>query len=245
MQWEADDLNLTPDHEALRDLLVLGYNWEVEIYMIPTDENICHISLQYKILQQFAKYQRKDELLVVMYGGHGMLNENKEMSFSATKDNFCLRLDWAPIQKYLQANISDFLLILDCCHAGAVVSPAWSSTTAGSGRFEIMAACEEDQTADSIGPYVFTTLITKKLRRALKNGRTFSVEELYRELATSTFVERNRYVVIGESPDATEGEDDEAEGWEAANSGPIPRHKAVPKRRMRFPWKLARSLMLS
>ena len=80
LRWE-EDVFITPginngiqgEIDELERVFVHDYGFETEIYLIPSQDS--QRSLQRKIFTFQEKHDKREELLVVYYGGHGVLND--------------------------------------------------------------------------------------------------------------------------------------------------------------------------
>ena len=90
LRW-ADDVFITPslnngvqgEIDDLERIFVHNYGFETEIYLILSDDS--QQSLQRKIFLFQEAHNSKDELLMVYYGGHGILNKlNQSIGLSKT-----------------------------------------------------------------------------------------------------------------------------------------------------------------
>ena len=80
MRWE-DDVFIDPgvnngvqgEIDNLEQVFVNDYGFETELYLIPSQDS--QRSLQRKIFLLQEYHVSREELLVVYYGGHGVLND--------------------------------------------------------------------------------------------------------------------------------------------------------------------------
>lgn len=87
LRW-ADDVFINPglnngvqgEIDDLERILVHDYGFTTEIYLIPSDDS--QRSLQRKIFLFQEAHNSTDELLMVYYGGHGVLNKLNQSIWS-------------------------------------------------------------------------------------------------------------------------------------------------------------------
>jgi hypothetical protein len=83
LKWEDEDPNLPVSYEIsrLQDVFVNVYHFETEIWDIPDED--CHDKVNQKILD-FKRLgsNRKDDLKILYYGGHGKLTRNQSLAWT-------------------------------------------------------------------------------------------------------------------------------------------------------------------
>ena len=80
VRW-ADDVFIDPgvnngvqgEIDALEQVFIQDYGFQTELYLIPSENS--QRCLQRKIFNLQELHDSREELLVVYYGGHGVLNE--------------------------------------------------------------------------------------------------------------------------------------------------------------------------
>jgi len=80
LSWEDDDLGVIDEVNDLQDVFRQSYNYETEVWKIPGTRS--HNSLATRILQFLADYEARDSLLIVYYGGHGLMNDDRQCIWS-------------------------------------------------------------------------------------------------------------------------------------------------------------------
>ena len=77
---EDDDLGVIDEVTELQDVFRQSYNYETEEWKIPSNRS--HNALATKILQFLNDFEAKDSLLIVYYGGHGLMNDDRQCIWS-------------------------------------------------------------------------------------------------------------------------------------------------------------------
>ena len=80
LSWEDDDLGVIDEVNDLQDVFRQSYNYETEVWKIPGTRS--HNSLATRILQLLADHEARDSLLIVYYGGHGLMNDDRQCIWS-------------------------------------------------------------------------------------------------------------------------------------------------------------------
>ena len=80
LSWEDDNLGVADEIDELRDVFRNLYSFEAEEWKIPSKRS--HNSLAAKVLGFLDDYESKDNLLIVYYGGHGEMNDDRQCVWS-------------------------------------------------------------------------------------------------------------------------------------------------------------------
>lgn len=80
LSWEHDNLGVIDEVNNLQDVFRQNYNYETEVWQIPSTRS--HNTLATRILQYLADYEARDSLLIVYYGGHGLMNDDRQCIWS-------------------------------------------------------------------------------------------------------------------------------------------------------------------
>ena len=80
-------------------------------------------------------FEGRDSLLIVYYGGHGYMNDDRQCVWSCTGEAEAATIQWSGLQSTLEHAESDVLILLDCCAAASSISGS------GTGVTELIAAC--------------------------------------------------------------------------------------------------------
>ncbi|KAK0106231.1 hypothetical protein ONS96_003873 [Cadophora gregata f. sp. sojae] len=178
--WEDEDpkLPVSIEVQELRSLFQVLYDFDVEVWKIPAESS--HNELNRKILD-FVSFggDRKDDLKIVYYGGHGMLVHNRQLSWASRPDPEDPRyrsVKWNGIQHALEEAESDVLLLLDCCASGT--APGSLDGGHGHGVTELIAACGFNANANPVGPDSFTRALITELS-LLSRTPSFTIATLY------------------------------------------------------------------
>jgi hypothetical protein len=80
LRWEEDDLQVQAEIEDLQSLLRDIYGFSTETYLIPTKGS--HVKLMSKVLSFVEEHESGESLLIVYYGGHGLINKARQSTWS-------------------------------------------------------------------------------------------------------------------------------------------------------------------
>ena len=80
LSWEDDNLGVVDEVNELEDVFRRLYGFETEAWRIPSKRS--HNSLAAKIIGFLDDYESKDNLLIVYYGGHGEMNDDRQCVWS-------------------------------------------------------------------------------------------------------------------------------------------------------------------
>lgn len=177
LRWE-DDVFLKPgvnngvqgEIDRLERVFTNDYGFDTETYLIPSENS--QRSLQKKIFRFQDDHDRRSELLLVYYGGHGVLN-NLNQSIWAQGDG--PSVDWYSIQHLLENAVPDVAIFLDCCYAAS------ADRRSVDGTIEVLAACCRETTTIEISDWSFTSRLTEVLQDSRE--RPLTVAMLHAKLA--------------------------------------------------------------
>ncbi|KAK4238566.1 hypothetical protein C8A03DRAFT_14968 [Achaetomium macrosporum] len=173
LHWKSDDLFVLPELEDLEKCLREHYNYETDIFSIPSENS--HLELMLKIGDMVKQHESEDTLFVVYYGGHARIDESRQSTWCANRRPGSPWLQWSAIQTLLERSISDVLILLDCC-AGA----ASATFPTGQSITETISASSWDAIAPDPGRYSFTNALIEVLEEWRQ--RTFSAAMLHAEI---------------------------------------------------------------
>ncbi|EFX01597.1 hypothetical protein CMQ_8063 [Grosmannia clavigera kw1407] len=175
--WEVGvpSLPIEPEIIRLRDAFTDVFNFEVEMFQIPTSRS--HIMLSRKINDfVFLNDDSKDDLKIFYYGGHGKLTKSRELLFSNNLGHFGLKeetLTWSGIQSTLEKALSDVLILLDCGESGMV------RFGEGHGVTELVASCSYDAKTSGFGEASFTKALVTELKSLAISKLRFTASDLW------------------------------------------------------------------
>ncbi|CAM1510238.1 Fc.00g005730.m01.CDS01 [Cosmosporella sp. VM-42] len=168
VEWELDEL-----HKVFRDV----YGFSTEQFLIPTQNS--HRKLNHKALSFVEEHEREDMLLIVYYGGHGVINKARQSTWSCKRDKTYATVEWSAIQTLFEMAKCDVLLLLDCC-AGASAAPLTERPT---NIKETIAACGFETWTPRPGPQSFTNTLIEVLKE-WASQLPFSAAMLHSEILT-------------------------------------------------------------
>src|SRR5450432_1451794 len=80
LSWEEDNLGVLEEVLELQDIFRRLYGFETDKWKIPSHKS--HNSLAGKLLKFVDDYDDKDNLLIVYYGGHGGMDDDRRCIWS-------------------------------------------------------------------------------------------------------------------------------------------------------------------
>ncbi|ATZ46745.1 hypothetical protein BCIN_02g01150 [Botrytis cinerea B05.10] len=134
-------------------------------------------------------YDDPNTLLIVYYAGHGKLSDDGDglaLTPSTTQpdeENELNEIVWSSAEHNIQNTKSDFLVIFDCCNAGAMDRSVRGGDFTRR-AFEYMAATSQNSTTRKPGPKSFTAALIWALEELVRSkpGKRFSTQELTRKI---------------------------------------------------------------
>ncbi|KAG6039291.1 hypothetical protein E4U41_003021 [Claviceps citrina] len=173
LHWGSDDLFVLPELEDLEKCLREEFAFGTDVFAIPSDNS--HLELMMRVCQLIKQHESQDTLFLVYYGGHARIDESRQSTWCATRDQSSPWLQWSAIQTLLERSTSDVLILLDCC-AGA----ASATFPSGNSITETISASSWDAIAPDPGRYSFTNALIEVLQEW--RMRTFSAAMLHAEV---------------------------------------------------------------
>ncbi|KAK4231488.1 hypothetical protein QBC38DRAFT_465860 [Podospora fimiseda] len=173
LHWKSDDLFVLPELEDLEKCLREDYNYETDIFSIPSENS--HLELMLKVGDLVKQYESEETLFIVYYGGHAKIDESRMSTWCANRRPDSPWLQWSAIQTLLERSISDVLILLDCC-AGA----ASATFPTGQSITETISASSWDAIAPDPGRYSFTNALIEVLEEW--RHKAFSAAMLHAEV---------------------------------------------------------------
>ena len=79
MYWEEDDLNVKTEVDKLYDVFKDYYNFKTQIWTIPSTS--AHRELMRIVVDFVGRYDSNDNLIIVYYGGHGLINNARQSTW--------------------------------------------------------------------------------------------------------------------------------------------------------------------
>ena len=80
LSWEDDNLGVIDEVLELQDVFRDLYRFKTEEWKIPSSKS--HNLLAAKVLDFVNDYESKDNLLILYYGGHGAMNDDRKCLWS-------------------------------------------------------------------------------------------------------------------------------------------------------------------
>lgn len=80
IRWEEDELEVESETEELRKVFMNMYGFSTTQFLIPTQNS--HRKLMHKSLSFVEEHEKEDMLLIVYYGGHGVINKARQSTWS-------------------------------------------------------------------------------------------------------------------------------------------------------------------
>ncbi|OBS27948.1 hypothetical protein FPOA_01888 [Fusarium poae] len=176
IQWDEDELQVEDEVNELRKVFNL-YNFTTTKFRIPTSNS--HRKLNQKVLSFVEEHENEDTLLIIYYGGHGVINKARQSTWSCKRDKSYATVEWSAIQTLFETAKCDVLLLLDCC-AAASAAPLTERTTY---MMETIAACGFETWTSSPGAQSFTHTLIEVLKE-WASQIPFSAAMLHNEILT-------------------------------------------------------------
>jgi hypothetical protein len=171
-----DDLGTETEVDELSKLFEESYNFTVEKYTIPAE--LSEDQLEEKCMEVRRDHAGARDLLIVYYGGHGLLKGNKSIWHAwknkpvtaTTQRETSPELDWTEAHRSLMKARGDVLFVLDCCYATFT-----TKIEPRGGTKELLAATSFKQTATGVHENSFTMAFIRELKRINKLPYTASM----------------------------------------------------------------------
>ena len=80
LSWANDDLGVFEEISELDGAFTSVYGYATEQWRIPSTRS--HNSLAKQLTEFLERYESEDNLLIVYYGGHGRMNDNRQCVWS-------------------------------------------------------------------------------------------------------------------------------------------------------------------
>lgn len=80
LSWENDDLGVMTELLELRNVFETYYSFNTQEWKIPSDES--HNSLAFRCIEFLKDFGSPENLLIVYYGGHGLMNDDRQCVWS-------------------------------------------------------------------------------------------------------------------------------------------------------------------
>lgn len=163
LSWKDDDLGTLSEIEEMEALFQDVYHFTSERYEIPTARS--DGLLEEVLVRTRNNHADEGDLLIVYYGGHGMLDEQGNCLWKAWNGKRNGRIpsisptvNWTELEQGLDRAMGDVALILDCCHASG------SSRRKSGGMKELLAAGGKDGKASGVQSNSFTKALIRELK---------------------------------------------------------------------------------
>ncbi|KAI4101664.1 MAG: hypothetical protein LQ345_007406, partial [Seirophora villosa] len=173
LSWGDDDLGVATEIAELQRVFDSSYHFQTYHWRIPSHRS--HNALVRQVMQLLDESESRDELLIVYYGGHGKMNEDRQcvwiwyvkqhplvpgpplIDSPSSQQANAATLQWSSIQTMLEEADSDVLILLDCCAAGS------SAGGSGKGITQLIAACGFESVAPGV-EHSFTRALIEELK---------------------------------------------------------------------------------
>ncbi|KAL8790092.1 MAG: hypothetical protein Q9213_000794 [Squamulea squamosa] len=173
LSWEEDELGVVSEVQELDEVLTQTYRFRTQQWSIPSLGS--HNALAFRLMEFLRDYDNNENLLLVYYGGHGYMNDDRQCIWSCTETVDSPTVQWYGLQTMLEQANSDALLLLDCCAAASSVAAS------GNGVTEVIAACGFETWAPGVGEHSFTRSLIEELKY-LGHRPPFSVALLHNKV---------------------------------------------------------------
>ncbi len=125
-------------------------------------------------IQRFLGSATRDDLLLLYYSGHGVLDYRNQLFLCASDTRTDVLMATSVSSTAINSMIADSaarttVIVLDCCHSGAFKGGDLPAALAGTGRF-VLASCRGGELAADTDARNGTSLFTTYLVEALRTG---------------------------------------------------------------------------
>ena len=126
LSWEDDNLGVVDEINELEDVFRSLYGFEAQAWKIPSKRS--HNSLAAKILGFLDDHESKDNLLIVYYGGHGEMNDDRQcvwswsVYLSSSPPRFTTALRWQLSYSFVFAG---FCRVSNCRQLSSMIYGLW------------------------------------------------------------------------------------------------------------------------
>ncbi|KAA8576133.1 hypothetical protein EYC84_006293 [Monilinia fructicola] len=152
-EWEGSDVDAQPEFNALRSMFEICYGFTTDTWSIPSTHS--HNKLMLQAVNYIEKHGTEDNLIIIYYGGHAVINNSRQAIWSCNQDISHASVRWSAIQSVFEESKSDVLYLLDCCSA------AGAAPSAGPGVIETIAASDFETCAPGPGRHSFTNALLR------------------------------------------------------------------------------------
>lgn len=80
LSWEDDDLGVIDELLELQNVFQTYYSFHTHEWKIPSNRS--HNSLAFRTMQFLEDFESEKNLLIIYYGGHGNMNDNRQCVWS-------------------------------------------------------------------------------------------------------------------------------------------------------------------
>ncbi|KAM0354163.1 hypothetical protein ACHAPU_001198 [Fusarium lateritium] len=177
IRWDEDELEVEWELNELQRVFRELYRFTTDKFLIPTQNS--HRKLTHKVLSFVEEHENEDTLLIVYYGGHGVINKARQSTWSCKGDKSYATVEWSAIQTLFETAKCDVLLLLDCCSAAS----AAPSIDRPANMKETIAACGFETWTPLPGAQSFTHTLLEVLEE-WASQLPFSAAMLHSEILT-------------------------------------------------------------
>ncbi|KAI9650691.1 hypothetical protein NHQ30_000713 [Ciborinia camelliae] len=181
IRWEESDIDAQPEFNALRSMFEICYGFTTDTWSIPSTHS--HNKLMLQAINYIEKHGTEDNLIIIYYGGHAIMNNSRQTTWSCNQDISHASVRWSAIQSVFEESKSDVLYLLDCCSA------AGAAPSAGPGVIETIASSDFETWAPGPGRHSFTKALLHVLDEWM-NRPSFSAAMLHSEILSVLKCER-------------------------------------------------------
>ncbi|KAL9105915.1 MAG: hypothetical protein Q9227_008974 [Pyrenula ochraceoflavens] len=202
LYWENKegwtDMETEAEVDQLANVLENVYKFQVKKQIFRETKSRMQSQMNRYLSEFIDEFDKpEDTLLIIYYAGHGWalpggrgelkLSGNAELNMNK-RHRDRLSIHWNKSEHILQDTYADILLILDCCHSGALTHRDRS----GGRRFEFLAACGEGKTTRFPCPQSFTSALIWALGELAKDNHPFSTCKLRGIIENSPEFKKNK-----------------------------------------------------
>ncbi|KAF7531834.1 hypothetical protein G7054_g8499 [Neopestalotiopsis clavispora] len=187
LSWHKDDDDLATAEEVTNLEQVFRDEFNYKTTKAELRKNIrasAQIQAHVHLANFLFEHDDESTLLVIYYAGHGKpgkdrgtlaLTGSRSTSLPSTHNNVN-EVVWNSAEEIIKQTKADVLVIFDCCYAGDLELAVRAHLP--SRAFEYLAATSSNSTTKGPGPHSFTSALIHSLSSLVKDGGSFSTQQL-------------------------------------------------------------------
>ncbi|KXG46854.1 uncharacterized protein PGRI_036000 [Penicillium griseofulvum] len=181
--WDDDNTRAAEDGETFSHMMADIFGVATQTYIMNHENPTPGWDLGDRLHQEVVSKHRihRPTLFIFFYAGHGTINQNNQLSFTATKKK--KSIPWRSIESELiyHPYTMNTLCILDCCYSG-------TATVNNPMTTHVLAACSSSASARSrVNGISFTQRLVQAMRKLSHSGKiSVSTDEIFDAVQNDT-----------------------------------------------------------